>query len=93
MYNLCIFSCKDKAMVGYNVLEMYLRTIGFFLLALKRHVEKNHIRLSTFQRRGGGVGSRKVRPLSTFFLKLFLTLPLYIYTTSNIPKKFTFAND
>ena len=25
---LRIFSCKDKAMVGYNVLEMYLRTIG-----------------------------------------------------------------
>ena len=23
----CIFSCKDKAIVGYNVLEMYLRTI------------------------------------------------------------------
>ena len=32
---LCIFSCKDKAMLGYNVLVMYLRTIGIFLLALK----------------------------------------------------------
>ena len=27
---LCIFSCKDKAMVGYNVLEMYLKIIGIF---------------------------------------------------------------
>ena len=24
---LCIFSCKDKAMLGYNVLVMYLRAI------------------------------------------------------------------
>ena len=31
---LCIFSCKDKAMLGYNVLGMYLRTIGTFLLLL-----------------------------------------------------------
>ena len=28
---LCIFSCKDKAMLGYNVLVMYLRTIEFVL--------------------------------------------------------------
>ena len=28
--HLCTFSCKDKVMVGYNVLEMYLRTIGVF---------------------------------------------------------------
>ena len=27
---LCIFSCKDKAMLGYNVLVMYLRAIGIF---------------------------------------------------------------
>ena len=32
---LCIFSCKDKTMLDYNVLVMYLRTIGNFLLALK----------------------------------------------------------
>ena len=27
---LCIFSCKDKAMLGYNVLVMYLSAIGIF---------------------------------------------------------------
>ena len=37
---LCIFSCKDKAMLGYNVLVMYLRSIGFFLLAFKKYVKK-----------------------------------------------------
>ena len=37
---LCIFSCKDTAMLGHNVLGMYLRTIQFFLLAFKRYVEK-----------------------------------------------------
>ena len=46
---LCIFLCKDKTMLGYNVLVMYLRTIGFVLLALKKYVIKYHIRLSTFQ--------------------------------------------
>ena len=50
---LCIFSYKDKAMLGYNVLVMYLRTIGIFLLALKKYVKKYHIRRSTFQWGGG----------------------------------------
>ena len=61
--HLWIFSCEDKAMVGYNVLDMYLRIIGIFLLAFKRYVEKNHIRWSTFQR--GGV--MKSAPLVHFF--------------------------
>ena len=65
---LCIFSCKDKAMLSYNVLVMYLRTIGIFLLALKKYVKKYHIRRSTFQ---SGGGSQKVRPRSTFFSFLF----------------------
>ena len=38
---LCIFSCKDKAMLGYNVFVMYLGAIGIFLLALKKYVKKN----------------------------------------------------
>ena len=46
---LCIFSCKDKAMLGYNVFVMYLRAIGIFLLALKKYVKKYHIRRSTSQ--------------------------------------------
>ena len=46
---LCIFPCKDKAMLGYNVFVMYLRAIGIFLLALKKYVKKYHIRLSTSQ--------------------------------------------
>ena len=46
---LCIFSCKDKTMLDYNVLVMYLRTIGNFLLALKKYVKKYHIRRSTYQ--------------------------------------------
>ena len=52
-------------MLGYNVLVMYLRTIGIFLLALKKYVKKYNIRRSTFQ---WGGGSRKVRPWSTFII-------------------------
>ena len=37
---LYIFACEYKAMVSYNVLEMYLRAIGIFLLALKMYVKK-----------------------------------------------------
>ena len=40
--HLCILLCKDKAMMGYNVLGMYLRTIGMFLLAVKIYVKKSH---------------------------------------------------
>ena len=46
---LCIFSCKYKAMLGYNVFIMYLGAIGIFLLALKKYVKKYHIRQSTSQ--------------------------------------------
>ena len=37
---LCIFSCKDKAMLGYNVLVMYLRAIGFFFVSINKICEK-----------------------------------------------------
>ena len=46
---LCIFSCKDEAMLGYNVLGMYLRTIGICLLALNNMWKKNLISWSAFQ--------------------------------------------
>ena len=72
LVQLCIFSCKDKAMLGYNMLVMYLRTIGIFLLALKKYLKKYHIRRSTFQC-GGGV--MKSVPLVHFFFFFFLTLP------------------
>ena len=36
---LCIFSCKDKAMFGYNVLVMFLRTIGI-CFSIKKICEK-----------------------------------------------------
>ena len=49
---LCIFTCKDKAMLGYNVLVMYLRTI--FFVSIKTICEKYHIRQSTFFFGGGG---------------------------------------
>ena len=56
-------------MMGYNVLEMYLRILGIFLLAFKMYVEKNHIRRSTFQRGGGGITKsvHLVHFLKTFF--------------------------
>ena len=65
---LCIFSCKDKAMLGYNVFVMYLRAIGIFLLALKKYLK--NITLGGPHLSEGG-GSRKVRPWSTFFVVLF----------------------
>ena len=37
---LCIFSCKDKSMLGYNVLVMYLRAIGIFFVSIKKICEK-----------------------------------------------------
>ena len=37
---LCIFSCEYKTMVGYNVLQMYLRAIGLYLV-FKRYVKKS----------------------------------------------------
>ena len=59
-------------MVGYNVLEMYLRAIGIFL-AFKSYVEKNEIRRTTFQWGGGGVKkSATPGPLLKIFLKPFL---------------------
>ena len=44
-------------MVGYNVLEMYLRTTGIFLLVFKRYVKKSHlaVHISGQGRGGGGV--------------------------------------
>ena len=66
---LCIFSCKDEAMLGYNVLVMYVRTIGIFLLALKKYVKKYHIRWSTSQ--WGGGGHEKCAPGPLFLLFCF----------------------
>ena len=40
-------------MVGYSVLEMYLRTIGIFLFAFKRFVEKTTLGGPHFSERGG----------------------------------------
>ena len=37
---LCIFSCKDKAMLGYNVFVMYLRAIGIFFVGITKICEK-----------------------------------------------------
>ena len=51
---LCIFSCKDKAMLGYNVLVMYLRTLGIYLLALKKYVENITLGGPHFSEGGGG---------------------------------------
>ena len=41
-------------MVGYSVLEMYLRTIGIFLLTFKRYVEKTTLGSPHFSEGGGG---------------------------------------
>ena len=78
---LCIFSCKDKAMLGYNVLVMYLRTIDFFLFALK-NVKKYHIRRSTFQ-----WGHKKCTPGPLFFnpsLSHFSIYKLSVYFWSDL---------
>ena len=40
-------------MVGYNVLKMYLKTIGIFVLALKRYVEKITLDGPHFSEGGG----------------------------------------
>ena len=45
---LCIFPCEYKAMVGDNVLEMYLRAMKFCFYHSKV-CGKNHIRRFTFQ--------------------------------------------
>ena len=61
---LCIFSCKDKVIVGYNLLEMYLRTIGFFWGESKGMWGK--ITFGSAHFREGGEGHKKCTPCSLF---------------------------
>ena len=61
-------------MLGYNVLVIYLRTIGNFLLALKKYVKNITLGSPHFSEGEGGHEKCAHSPL--FCLFIFLTLPL-----------------
>ena len=68
---LCIFTCKDNAMLGYNVACNVFKNHRNFFVSIKKICEKiSHLAVHISVRGGGGHEKCAPSPLFSYFLTL-----------------------